>query len=219
MKKMLSLMLALSMVLALAACGSSGGGTPSTSGTTPSNSGSPSTSQPQQMPSSGGALRLALSTNDGSTKDDRVPTPWLNHNMATNLMWRGLLIADSTLTKTSPDLAEKVEISDDGLTYTITLKEGLKWSDGEALTVDDVLWSIDAVMAATNKNSIYSAAFGKITSKSAEGNVITLTLDAPYASMLDILAQFSILPKHALENADPATIDGDDFWKDRKSVV
>ena len=139
MKKMLSLMLALSMVLALAACGSSGGGTPSTSGTTPSNSGSPSTSQPQQMPSSGGALRLALSTNDGSTKDDRVPTPWLNHNMATNLMWRGLLIADSTLTKTSPDLAEKVEISDDGLTYTITLKEGLKWSDGEALTVDDVL--------------------------------------------------------------------------------
>ncbi len=213
MKKMLSLMLALSMVLALAACGSSGGGTPSTSGTTPSNSGSPSTSQPQQMPSSGGALRLALSTNDGSTKDDRVPTPWLNHNMATNLMWRGLLIADSTLTKTSPDLAEKVEISDDGLTYTITLKEGLKWSDGEALTVDDVLWSIDAVMAATNKNSIYSAAFGKITSKSAEGNVITLTLDAPYASMLDILAQFSILPKHALENADPATIDGDDFWK------
>ena len=69
MKKMLSLMLALSMVLALAACGSS---TPSTSGTTPSNSGSPSTSQPQQMPSSGGALRLALSTNDGSTKDDRV---------------------------------------------------------------------------------------------------------------------------------------------------
>ena len=96
MKKMLSLMLALSMVLALAACGSSGGGTPSTSGTTPSNSGSPSTSQPQQMPSSGGALRLALSTNDGSTKDDRVPTPWLNHNMATNLMWRGLLIADNS---------------------------------------------------------------------------------------------------------------------------
>ena len=57
-----------------------------------------------------------LSTNDGSTKDDRVPTPWLNHNMATNLMWRCLLMADSSLTKTEPDLAEKVEISEDGLT-------------------------------------------------------------------------------------------------------
>lgn len=159
------------------------------------------------------ALQLVLSTNDGSTKDDRVPTPWLNHNMATNLMWRCLLIADSSLTKTSPDLAEKVEISEDGLTYTITMKDGLKWSDGEALTADDVLWSIDAVMAATNKNSIYSAAFGKITEKSADGNVITMTLDSPYASMLDILAQFSILPKHSLESADPATIDAADFWK------
>jgi len=76
-----------------------------------------------------------------------------------------------------------------------------------------VLWSIDAVMAATNKNSIYSAAFGKITEKSAEGNVITMKLDSPYASMLDILAQFSILPKHCLESADPATIDAADFWK------
>lgn len=159
------------------------------------------------------ALKLVLSTNDGSTKDDRVPTPWLNHNMATNLMWRSLLIADSSLTKTSPDLAESVEISDDGLTYTITMKEGLKWSDGEALDAEDVLWSIDAVMAATNKNSIYSAAFGKIEEKSAEGNVITMKLSAPYASMNDILAQFSILPKHALESADPATIDAADFWK------
>lgn len=158
-------------------------------------------------------LKLALSTNDGSTQDDRVPTPWLNHNMATNLMWRCLLLADSSLTKTSPDLAESVEISDDGLTYTITMKEGLKWSDGEALDAEDVLWSMDAVMAATNKNSIYSAAFGKIVEKSAEGNVITLKLDAPYASMMDILAQFAILPKHALESADPATIDAAEFWK------
>lgn len=158
-------------------------------------------------------FKLVLSTNDGSTKDDRVPTPWLNHNMATNLMWRSLLLADSSLTKTSPDLAESVEISEDGLTYTITMKDGLKWSDGEALTADDVLWSIDAVMAATNKNSIYSAAFGKITEKSADGNVITMKLDSPYASMLDILAQFSILPKHSLESADAATIDAADFWK------
>ncbi len=164
---------------------------------------------------SGGSdvLQLVLSTNDGTTQDDRVPTPWYNHTMATNLMWRGLLIADSSLTKTSPDLAEKVEISDDGMTYTITLKEGLKWSDGEALDTEDVLWSIDAVMAATQKNSIYSAAFGKITEKSAEGNVITLKLDAPYASMMDILAQFAILPQHALKDADPATIDADEFWK------
>lgn len=210
LSRALALLLSASMLaVMLAGCG--GGNKPQGS-SSPSQSSAPS-GDVSQPAAGGNALRLVLSTNDGSTKDDRVPTPWLNHNMATNLMWRSLLIADSSLTKTEPDLAEKVEISEDGLTYTITLKDGLKWSDGEALTADDVLWSIDGVLAATNKNSIYSAAFSKITEKSAEGNVITLKLDSPYASMLDILAQFSILPKHCLESADPATIDAADFWK------
>ena len=207
LSRALALVLSVSMLAAvLAGCGSKD--TDTSAGTSAGSTGtSTSTSEGAK------ALKLVLSTNDGSTKDDRVPTPWLNHNMATNLMWRCLLIADSSLTKTEPDLAEKVEISEDGLTYTITMKEGLKWSDGEALDAEDVLWSIDAVMAATNKNSIYSAAFSKIVEKSAEGNVITLKLDTPYASMLDILAQFSILPEHALKDADPATIDAADFWK------
>ncbi|MBE5956199.1 MAG: ABC transporter substrate-binding protein [Lachnospiraceae bacterium] len=198
--KLVALLLAMTMIASvLAACG----------GDKPADG---STAESDTPVATEKVLKLALSTNDGSTSDDRVPTPWLNRNMATNLMWRSLLIADSSLTKTSPDLAE-VAVSEDGLTYTITLKEGLKWSDGEALDAEDVLWSIDALMAATNKNAIYSAAFGKIVEKTAEGNVITLKLDSPYAAMLDILAQFAILPKHALENADPATIDAADFWK------
>ena len=104
-------------------------------------------------------LKLVLSTNDGSTTDDHVPTPWMNHNLATSLMFRSLLLADSSLQETSPDLAESVEVSEDGLTYTITLKDGLKWSDGEALTADDVIWSIDMVQKATRKNSIYPGLF------------------------------------------------------------
>lgn len=158
-------------------------------------------------------LKLVLSTNDGSTTDDRVPTPWMNHNLATSLMYRSLLLADSTLQKTSPDLAEEVTVSEDGLTYTITMKDGLKWSDGEAITVDDVMWSIDMVMKATRKNSIYSAAFGNISEITADGNVITMKLSAPYAQMENILAQFSILPKHCLENEDGETIDSCEYWK------
>ena len=44
---------------------------------------------------------------------------------------------------TIPGLAESWEASDDGLTYTYTLREGLKWSDGEPLTADDVVWTIN----------------------------------------------------------------------------
>ncbi len=44
---------------------------------------------------------------------------------------------------TIPGLAESWEASDDGLTYTYTLREGLKWSDGEPLTAEDIAWTIN----------------------------------------------------------------------------
>lgn len=213
MKKSLSRILAAAMALVLVlgtftACGGAGGTNTEANGgaNSETNAGTNGGTSEEK------AFQIILSTNDGSTQDDRTAYPWLNRNMASNLMYRSILIADSSLTKTEPDLGE-VAISEDGLTYTITLKDGLKWSDGEAIDGEDVIFSIDAVMVATNKNAIYSAAFSKIEEKSADGNVVTLKLSAPYASMLDILAQFAILPQHALADADLATIDAADFWK------
>lgn len=110
----------------MVACG--GGSTTTTSGST-ATSGAASTGT--AAAASDGTLKLVLSTTDGSSTDDKVPIPWLNRTMPTNLMFRSLFIADSTLNETSPDLAESYEVSEDGLTYTITLKDGLKWSDGE----------------------------------------------------------------------------------------
>jgi peptide/nickel transport system substrate-binding protein len=45
--------------------------------------------------------------------------------------------------ETIPGLAESWEGSDDGLTYTYTLREDLQWSDGEPLTADDVAYTIN----------------------------------------------------------------------------
>jgi peptide/nickel transport system substrate-binding protein len=44
---------------------------------------------------------------------------------------------------TIPGLAESWEASDDGLTYTYTLREDLQWSDGEPLTADDIAYTIN----------------------------------------------------------------------------
>ena len=44
---------------------------------------------------------------------------------------------------TIPGLAESWEASDDGLTYTYTLREGSTWSDGEPLTAEDIAWTIN----------------------------------------------------------------------------
>jgi len=209
LSRALAMLLSVSMLaVMLAGCG----GSKSTASSAAGGASQPAASSGQST-ASGGALKLVLSTTDGSSTDDKIPTPWMNHTLATNLMYRGLLLADSSLTKTSPDLAEKVEISEDGLTYTVTMKDGLKWSDGEPLTAEDVTWSIEAVQKAAKINSIYTAAFKNITEMTIDGNVITMKLSAPYSAMLDVMAQFYILPKHCLENADPTNIDADSFWK------
>ncbi len=213
MKKMLAIVLTAALTAAaLSGCGS-GKTASETPATSAAQAGETTTAAAGETPAAAeGTLKLAVTTGDGSTTDDKIPTPWYNRIMATNLMYRALFLADSTLTEVKPDLADSYEVSDDGLVYTITLKDGLKWSDGEALTVDDVQFSIETALKAATINSIYTAAFKNIESIKADGNTITLTMSEPYAAMLNVLAQFAILPKHSLENADPLTLESDPFW-------
>lgn len=141
--------------------------------------------------------------------------------------FRSLFLADATLDKVKPDLAESYTISDDGLVYTIDMKEGLKWSDGEGLTADDVKFSLETVLKASQVNGIYTTAFSKINGAKewkegdaselsgvkVDGNTITITLDEAYGSFDAVLAQFAIYPKHRLEHADPLEIHNNEFWE------
>lgn len=216
-RKILSLIMAVAMTASIAGCGSSKQDTTTTAGADQAAAGSATESTAATASggteSGSGVLKLVLSTTDGSTKDDQVPSPWLNRTMPTNLMFRSLFIADSSLTSVKPDLAESYSISEDGLEYTITMKDNLKWSDGEALTADDVVFSIQTTLEAAVVNSIYTAAFSKIDEITADGNVITMKLSTPYAAMMNTLAQFAILPEHSLAGADPLTMESDVFWK------
>lgn len=45
-----------------------------------------------------------------------------------------------------PALADSLTPSEDNLTYTLKLKEGLTWHDGEPLTADDVVFTIDSIL-------------------------------------------------------------------------
>ena len=207
-KKFVALSLAAMLTLGtLSGCGGSKNNEESTTG------GGTKTAEATASKAEAGTLKLAVTTGDGSTTDDKIPTPWYNRIMATNLMFRGLFLADSTLTEVEPDLAKDYTINDDGLVYTINLKEGLKWSDGEELTAEDVKFSIETALKTATINPIYTSAFQNIKEIKVDGTTITLTLSKPYATMLDVLAQFAILPKHSLENVDPLKLDSDAFWK------
>jgi len=60
-----------------------------------------------------------------------------------NVHYAGLTNLSADDFSEEPGLAESWEVSDDGLTYTYTLREGLLWSDGEPLTAEDVAWNVN----------------------------------------------------------------------------
>ena len=167
---------------------------------------------------------LRLASLAGSTSD-KIDTSWKNHTLQTTLLFRTLFLADSDLQTVQYDLAESYELSDDGLVYTIKMKDGLKWSDGEDLTAEDVAFSIKANLKAAVTNGIYTTAFmyiegaqewkdgaDDLSGLTVDGNTITITLTTPYATFIPVLAQFDILPEHVLGDVDPLELHNNAYW-------
>ncbi|MEH2023526.1 ABC transporter substrate-binding protein [Nostoc sp.] len=61
------------------------------------------------------------------------------------LIYEGLITQNPITAKVEPALAESWQISDDKLKIVFTLREGLKWSDGQPLTVDDVVFTYNDI--------------------------------------------------------------------------
>lgn len=114
-----------------------------------------------------------------------------------------------------PELAESVDESEDGLTYTFHMRDGLKWSDGETLDANDVVYSwnrfADPNTAADYSYLIESTNLGVKDDgtldieASEDGKDFTAHLTKPCAYFLDLAAfpAFFPVPEQAVTAADP----------------
>lgn len=183
------------------------------------------------MPATSAATANTITMADtqaGSVGVQQIASPWFNSGaLSQTVMFRGLLRSMPDQTTFKPDLASGYKVSKDGKTVTFTLKSGLKWSDGQPLTADDVVWSVNEVLRVAQANANYVTSFKQIVGASAvsaasatnmsgltsSGNTITFQLTAPQNILIPILSQFMILPKHSLAAADPLTLHTNAFWK------
>jgi peptide/nickel transport system substrate-binding protein/oligopeptide transport system substrate-binding protein len=85
-------------------------------------------------------LRLAGTTIDPVPLDPAFARD-VNSAFMTRQVFRGLTRFDENLEPT-PELAETIEISPDGLTYRFTLSDNAKFADGRQITADDVVYSL-----------------------------------------------------------------------------
>ncbi len=101
-----------------------------------------------------------------------------------------------------PGLAESWEISDDSLTYTFKLRDGVKFHDGTSFDAEDVAASIRRVQAAAIASPLASRVTPITKIEVIDPLTVAFTLDAPFAPILSSLATIAIVPAEAETNVD-----------------
>ena len=115
------------------------------------------------------------------------------------LIFSGLIKFDSRGLP-QPDLAESWGVSADGMIYNFTLRPNARWHDGQPVTSDDVLYTIEVIKSA---GSLFPQdikdLWSQIEVKRLDDRTFQFKLPEPFSPFLDY-ATFGVLPKHVLES-------------------
>ncbi|MDH3215273.1 MAG: peptide-binding protein [Candidatus Krumholzibacteria bacterium] len=102
-----------------------------------------------------------------------------------------------------PVLAESYDISKDHLRITVTLRDSVRWHDGEFVTSDDVKFTVDKILdpaiPAVNKRSWFEK-LDKI--ETPDHRTAVFVWSEPYAPALHALTQLAPIPKHVYGQSD-----------------
>ncbi len=120
--------------------------------------------------------------------------------------YEGLVRENSKTAEVEPALAKSWEVSDNGLEFVFTLREGLKWSDGEPLTSNDVVFTYNDVylneeIPTDARDALRigeSRAFPKV--EKIDDLKVKFTLPESFAPFLGT-TELYVLPEHALREA------------------
>lgn len=117
----------------------------------------------------------------------------------TALIYSGLLRA--TPNGLVNDLAESMDISEDGKTYSLKIKEGAEFSDGTPVGADDVLFTIEKIVDPVI-NSPKAASWSGVVVEKVSDKEVKFTIKSEYAGFVENLT-LGILPKHLWVGIEP----------------
>lgn len=124
---------------------------------------------------------------------------------------QGMLTENGLTAEIEPALAESWQISEDKRRVTFTLREGLKWSDGEPLTVDDVVFTFRDVylnpkIESGGKDILRVGLKGDLPTVAKVGDrQIEFTIPEPFAPFIRFVGGVPILPAHVLKDTVATT--------------
>lgn len=129
---------------------------------------------------------------------------------ANKLIFSGLLKYDNQGIL-QPDLAESWEVNKDSTQYAFTLRPHLMWHDGQKLTANDVVATVNA-MQDPRIGALAQASWRGIKVKALNEHQVVFTLPGAYAPFASA-ATFAILPQHLLNKIPPESLRESSFSK------
>lgn len=106
-------------------------------------------------------------------------------------------------------LATGYELSEDERTYTFTLRDDVTWSDGEAFTADDVIFTLEQIMNPDNASEMYGnfvSAEGAAELEKVDDYTVAVTFPSPSPAHMEAFAyEVYILPEHVFADVDFST--------------
>lgn len=193
-KKWLILLLAL-MLLAVTACGSKTTDTPMPADT-PKDTG---TNEPNVLTKVDGGIFIL-----GIGSDPNVMNPLYAGDRVTmtinNALFSPLYVTDSE--GTTFYLAESITPSEDFLKYTLKLKEGLKWHDGEDLNADDIVFTMNSTTdenQKANSRGSFVIAGKPVEAKKIDELTVEFTLPEISVPFMGSLGGLRPIPQHIFE--------------------
>lgn len=194
---------ALALSLLAAACGGGGGG-----GKAQQSGAADTTVAPPATPARGGTLVVAISSDPGSL-NPAVTSNGGVHTAAEPL-FNGL-VGWGPDGKLTPELAEKWVVEGNGTAYRFTLRQGVKWHDGQDFTADDVKFTFEKALLPFHSRTKASMQSAGVAVEVVDPRTVVFRFPQPYAPLLQQLnvTEAPIIPKHVYESCtDISTVAG-----------
>lgn len=188
------LLLVVFAMLAASLCGCTGGTqpTPDESQAVSDSGSEASAAQSGELPSEGNSVTVGIAQ-DLSNLDPQLAATAGIREVLFNI-FEGLVKAspDGSVT---PAIASNYDVSEDGTTYTFTLREGVTFHNGQTVTVEDVVYSLERCAGSENDGTPLVSAFSNVSDIKADGDSrVVVTLAEPSTEFINSLTA-AIIPK------------------------
>lgn len=145
-------------------------------------------SMAQEQASPGTRLTLAVK---GEPEQGYDPTKgWGNYG---NPLFQSTLLKRDDKLNLVGDLATQWGLSKDGKTWTVTIRDDAKFSDGKPLTAEDVAFTFETAQKAASTVDLTNM----VSARAVSPTTVEITLDKPQVTFTHLLATLGIVPKHA----------------------